>query len=63
MKITLKQILLWLIIAFIIVFIWNDPAGAGTAIGNFFHDVGHFFSNLFNKFADFISSWSSSDSK
>jgi hypothetical protein len=51
-----------LIIAFIIVFIWNDPAGAGTAIGNFFHDVGSFFSDLFNKFADFITSWSS-DSK
>jgi len=62
MKITLRQVLLWLIIAFIIVFIWNDPAGAGTAIGNFFHDVGSFFTNLFNKFASFISSWSS-DSK
>ena len=62
MKITVKQLLLWLTIAFLIVFIWNDPAGAGTAIGNFFHDVGSFFTDLFNKFADFITSWSS-DSK
>jgi hypothetical protein len=60
MKITVKQLLLWLTIAFLIVFIWNDPAGAGTAIGNFFTDVGDFFTNLFDKFSSFISSWSNS---
>ena len=58
MKITLRQVLLWLTIAFIILFIWNDPTGAGDAIGAFFHDVGSFISNLFNKFASFVSSWS-----
>ena len=58
MKITLRQVLLWLTIAFIILFIWNDPAGAGDAIGAFFSDVGSFFTNLFNKVASFVSSWS-----
>jgi enoyl-[acyl-carrier protein] reductase II len=58
MNITVRKILLWLVIAFIILFIWNDPAGAGDAIGNFLTDVGDFFSDLFNKFADFVSSWS-----
>jgi hypothetical protein len=58
MKITLKQVLLYLIIAFIILFIWNDPTGAGDAIATFFGDVGSFISDLFNKFASFISSWS-----
>ena len=55
---TLKRIALYLVIAFLILFIWNDPTGAGDAIGNFFHDVGSFFSDLFNKFASFVSSWS-----
>lgn len=62
MKITLRQVLLWLVIAFIILFIWNDPTGAGEAIGDFFSDVGSFFSDLFDKFANFVSSWSD-DSK
>jgi hypothetical protein len=55
---TLKRIALYLVIAFLILFIWNDPTGAGDAIGAFFHDVGSFFSDLFNKFASFVSSWS-----
>ena len=58
MRITLRQVLLWLTIAFIILFIWNDPSGAGDAIGAFFTDVGSFFSNLFDKFSSFVSSWS-----
>jgi hypothetical protein len=60
MKITFKQILIYLIIAFVILFIWNDPTGAGNAIGNFFTDVGSFIGDLFNKFASFVSSWSNS---
>ena len=60
---TLKRIALYLVIAFVILFIWNDPAGAGDAISAFFSDVGSFFSDLFSKFADFVSSWSNSSSQ
>jgi hypothetical protein len=55
---TLKRIALYLVIAFVILFIWNDPTGAGDAIGQFFSDVGSFLSDLFTKFSDFVSSWS-----
>ena len=59
---TWKRIGLYLVIAFIILFIWNDPTGAGDAIGQFFSDLGSWLSDLFNKFSDFVSSWSD-DSK
>jgi hypothetical protein len=54
MKITFKQILIYLIIAFVILFIWNDPTGAGDAIGEFFGDVGSFFGDLIDKFSAFL---------
>jgi hypothetical protein len=48
------NILLWLTIFFVILFIWNTPTTAGQAIGDFLGDVGSFFVDLFDKIAEFF---------
>ena len=42
MKVNLRQWFVWLMVAFVIVFIYRDPRGASDAIGPFLGDIGHF---------------------
>ena len=51
---SLKQILVWLIVAFVLVSIWNDPRGTASAAGPFLGDVGHFLSEAFRRIAEFF---------
>ena len=51
---SLKQILIWLAVAFVIVSIWNDPQGTGSAAGPFLGDVGHFLTEAFRRIAQFF---------
>lgn len=51
---TLKKVLLWLIIAFVIVSIWQSPEGAAGVAGNFLGSVGNFFSAVIDRSARFI---------
>jgi hypothetical protein len=53
-KINVRQILVWLVIAFVIVAIWNSPTTTGNAVGDFFGALGSFIVDLWNKFVDFI---------
>jgi hypothetical protein len=54
MRINLKQWLVWLTIAFVIVFIYRDPRGASDAIGPFLGDIGHLLTNIINSGAEFL---------
>lgn len=54
MKVNLKQWLVYLMIAFVVVFIYRDPRGASDAIGPFLGDIGHLLTNVINSGAEFL---------
>jgi hypothetical protein len=60
-KLGLKQILLYLTIAFVIVSIWQSPASTAEQVGNFLEDVGGFLLDLIDKSVDFIDGLFSGD--
>jgi hypothetical protein len=51
---TIRKILLYLVIAFVVVSIWQNPEGAAEAAGDFLGSVGEFFSELIDRTATFI---------
>jgi hypothetical protein len=51
---TIKKILIYLALAFVIVSIWTDPAGSAAAAGNFLSSVGTFFSAAVDKGSAFL---------
>ena len=51
---TIKKVLLWLVIAFIVVNIWQRPEAAADVAGGFLGSVGSFFSALIDRTARFI---------
>jgi hypothetical protein len=55
LKVSAKQVVVWVIIAFLLVAIWKDPAATGASVGDFFRSVGDFLSSLLTKIADFLS--------
>lgn len=54
MAITLKKTLLWLTIAFVIVFIYRNPYRASNDIGTFLGSVGRLLITLVDRAADFL---------
>lgn len=50
----LKKILIYLSLAFVIVSVWNDPAGSANAAGDFLSSVGSFFSTAIDKGSSFL---------
>jgi hypothetical protein len=55
LRLTWRNVLLWLVIAFVVLLIWNTPTTAGQEIGDFLGDVGSFFLDLIDKVAQFFS--------
>jgi hypothetical protein len=53
-KLKAKQVLLYLIIAFVIVSVWKDPATSADYAGDFLGQVGGFFKTLYSKIAEFM---------
>jgi hypothetical protein len=53
-KINVKHVLLYLIIAFVIVSVWKDPATSAAYAGDFLSQVGSFFRDLYTKLAQFV---------
>jgi hypothetical protein len=51
---TVKKIVIYLAVAFVVVSVWNDPAGSATAAGSFFHSVGTLFSTAVDKGTAFV---------
>lgn len=54
MKINVKKLLLWLVIAFLVVSIYNNPEDSGDSVGMFLGDVGSFLSTAVDRAAAFI---------
>lgn len=50
----LKQGLIYLALAFVIMSIWNDPGSSSDSMGSFLGDTGHFFSQALDKGAEFF---------
>jgi len=53
-KLNVKQILIYLTIAFVIVTIWNSPTTTGNSVGDFLGAVGTWLSDVVARAADFI---------
>lgn len=51
---TIKKLLIYLLIAFLVVSIWQDPEGAAQTFGDFLGSVGNFFSEVIDRTATFI---------
>lgn len=51
---TVKKILVYLALTFVVVSVWHDPAGSATVAGEFLHSVGGFFSALIGKGSQFL---------
>jgi hypothetical protein len=51
---TVKKILVYLSIAFVVVSIWQNPAGSASAAGDFLSSVGGFFGDAIDKGSEFL---------
>lgn len=51
---TVKKILVYLALAFVVVSVWHDPSGSATVAGDFLHSVGGFFSAVIDKGSQFL---------
>lgn len=48
------RIALYLVIAFLIIQLWQDPHGAAQATMDFISGIGHFFASAFDKVGEFV---------
>jgi hypothetical protein len=55
MKITLKNVLLVFVVAFVIISIWFNPSGMATSWSNFISATASWFGDLFDKITTFLS--------
>jgi hypothetical protein len=55
-KLNVKQILIYLVIAFVILSIWNSPSTTGNNVGDFLGSVGSWIGDVIDRFAEFVSS-------
>jgi hypothetical protein len=53
-KLNLKQGLIYLALAFVIMNIWNDPNSSSDSMGSFLGDTGDFFAQALDKGAEFF---------
>jgi hypothetical protein len=53
-KINVKTILIYLVIAFVILSIWNSPTTTGNNVGDFLGSVGSWIGDLVDKFGEFV---------
>jgi len=51
---TLKKLLVYLAITFVVVSVWRDPAGSADVAGKFLGSVGSFFSTVVAKGGKFL---------
>lgn len=59
---TLKKVMLWLVVAFVIVSIWNNPVDSANAAGDFLGSIGGFFADIIDKTSVFLRNLGGSDS-
>lgn len=51
---TIKMVMIWLLVAFVVVNIWKDPQGSADYAGEFLGSIGSFVSTLIEKTAKFL---------
>ncbi len=51
---TVKKVLVYLSLAFVVVSVWRDPSASAGAAGGFLHSVGGFFSAAIDKGSAFL---------
>ena len=51
---SLKKILIYLALTFVVVSVWHDPSGSAGAAGTFLSSVGSFFSAAIDKGGKFL---------
>jgi hypothetical protein len=51
------RIALYLAVAFLLIELWQDPSGAASATKDFIGSIGHFFSAIIDKVAEFVKSF------
>lgn len=49
-----SRIALYLTVAYLVIQLWQDPAGAAHATTSFVSGVGHFFAELLDKVGQFV---------
>jgi hypothetical protein len=54
-KVNVKQILIYLVIAFVILSIWNSPTTTGNNVGDFLSSFGSWIGDLVDRFSQFVS--------
>ena len=50
----IARIALYLLVAFLLIQLWQDPHGAAQATMDFVSGIGHFFASLFDKIGEFV---------
>jgi hypothetical protein len=53
-KINLRQALVYLVIAFVVVSIWKSPEASASAFGDFMGNLGSFGSQVIDKLSTFL---------
>jgi hypothetical protein len=48
------RILLYLMLAFLVIQLWQDPSGSAQATMDFIGGIGSFFASLFDKIGQFV---------
>ncbi len=48
------KVAMYLLIAFMVIQLWQDPTGAAPAPTNFVSGIGHFFSSAMDKIGAFV---------
>lgn len=50
----IARIAMYLVLAFLVIQLWQDPGGAADATMNFISGIGEFFSSLIDKIGEFV---------
>ena len=48
------RIVLYLVVAYLVIKLWQDPSGAAHSTVHFISGIGHFFSSLLDKIGAFV---------
>lgn len=49
-----SRVAFYLLVAFLVIRLWQDPSGSATATVNFVGSIGSFFASAVNKLSQFI---------
>jgi hypothetical protein len=48
------RVVMYLLVAFLVVRLWQDPSGAAASTAHFFGSIGSFFSSAIDKLSQFF---------